>query len=102
MTEILPAPETLPDAHGHFGAFGGMFVPETLMFALNELSAEYDRAKADPAFQVELDYLLRAGRRPFISQNAGRKNWAGRRFTRNGKICSTPVPTRSTTRWGRF
>ena len=59
MTEILPAPETLPDAHGHFGAFGGMFVPETLMFALNELSAEYDRAKADPAFQVELDYLLR-------------------------------------------
>ena len=59
MTEILPAPETLPDAHGHFGAFGGMFVPETLMFALNELSAEYDRAKADPAFQAELDYLLR-------------------------------------------
>jgi tryptophan synthase beta chain len=59
MTETLPAPETLPDAHGHFGAFGGMFVPETLMFALNELSAEYDRAKADPAFQQELDYLLR-------------------------------------------
>ena len=59
MTETLPAPETLPDAHGHFGAFGGMFVPETLMFALNELSAEYDRAKADPAFQAELDYLLR-------------------------------------------
>ena len=59
MTEILPASETLPDAHGHFGAFGGMFVPETLMFALNELSAEYDRAKADPAFQAELDYLLR-------------------------------------------
>ena len=59
MTETLPAPETLPDSHGHFGAFGGMFVPETLMFALNELSAEYDRAKADPAFQAELDYLLR-------------------------------------------
>ena len=59
MTETLPAPETLPDAHGHFGAFGGMFVPETLMFALNELSAEYDRAKADPAFQADLDYLLR-------------------------------------------
>ena len=59
MTETLPAPETLPDAHGHFGAFGGMFVPETLMFALNELSAEYERAKADPAFQHELDYLLR-------------------------------------------
>jgi tryptophan synthase beta chain len=59
MTDTLPAPEILPDAHGHFGAFGGMFVPETLMFALNELSAEYERAKADPAFQHELDYLLR-------------------------------------------
>jgi tryptophan synthase beta chain len=59
MTEILPSPATLPDAHGHFGAFGGMFVPETLMFALNELSAEYERAKADPSFQAELDYLLR-------------------------------------------
>jgi tryptophan synthase beta chain len=59
MPETLPPAETLPDAHGHFGAFGGMFVPETLMFALNELSAEYDRAKADPAFQAELDYLLR-------------------------------------------
>ncbi len=59
MNATLPAPETLPDAHGHFGAFGGMFVPETLMFALNELSAEYDRAKADPAFQAELDHLLR-------------------------------------------
>ena len=59
MTETLPAPETLPDSHGHFGEFGGMFVPETLMFALNELSAEYARAKADPAFQHELDYLLR-------------------------------------------
>lgn len=59
MTDTLPAPETLPDSHGHFGAFGGMFVPETLMFALNELAAEYERAKADPAFQQELDYLLR-------------------------------------------
>jgi tryptophan synthase beta chain len=59
MNDTLPAPETLPDSHGHFGAFGGMFVPETLMFALNELAAEYERAKADPAFQQELDYLLR-------------------------------------------
>ena len=59
MTETPPAPELLPDSHGHFGEFGGMFVPETLMFALNELSAEYDRAKVDPAFQAELDYLLR-------------------------------------------
>ena len=42
--------ETLPDAHGHFGPFGGMFVPETLMTALNELTAEYEKARKDPAF----------------------------------------------------
>ncbi len=55
---------TLPDARGHFGPYGGMFVPETLMTALEELTAEYASAKADPAFQAELDHLLRdfAGR----------------------------------------
>jgi len=54
----------LPDARGHFGPYGGMFVPETLMSALNDLTAEYERAKSDPAFQKELDELLRnfAGR----------------------------------------
>jgi tryptophan synthase beta chain len=50
--------ETVPDAHGHFGPYGGMFVPETLMTALNELTAEYARARKDPAFQTELDSLL--------------------------------------------
>ncbi|MBA3833357.1 MAG: tryptophan synthase subunit beta [Chthoniobacterales bacterium] len=56
--------ETLPDARGHFGPYGGMFVPETLMTALEELSAEYENAKRDPAFQTELADLLRdfAGR----------------------------------------
>ena len=39
--------ETLPDASGHFGVYGGMFVPETLMTALHELAAEYERAKTD-------------------------------------------------------
>lgn len=53
----LPLP-TMPDQHGHFGRYGGMFVPETLMAALNELSAEYDKARKDPAFQAELDRLL--------------------------------------------
>ncbi len=49
---------SLPDAHGHFGHYGGMFVPETLMAALTELTAEYERAKNDPAFKSELDRLL--------------------------------------------
>ena len=54
----MPSLETLPDARGHFGPYGGMFVPETLMSPLEDLAAEYERAKADPAFQQELDALL--------------------------------------------
>jgi tryptophan synthase beta chain len=56
--------DALPDIRGYFGPYGGMFVPETLVAALEELAREYDRAKTDPAFQRELDALLRdfAGR----------------------------------------
>ena len=50
--------QTLPDASGHFGTFGGRFVPETLVAALDTLTEEYQRAKADPAFQGELKRLL--------------------------------------------
>ena len=50
---------SLPDAAGHFGTYGGMFVPETLMSPLQDLAVEYEKAKADPEFQKELDYLLR-------------------------------------------
>ncbi|MEO6052394.1 MAG: tryptophan synthase subunit beta [Chthoniobacterales bacterium] len=50
---------TVPDAFGHFGPYGGMFVPETLMPALQELTAEYEKAKKDPAFEKELSVLLR-------------------------------------------
>src|SRR2546423_373628 len=50
--------DQLPDSHGHFGPYGGMFVPETLISALNDLTAEYNRAKSDPGFQRELDDLL--------------------------------------------
>jgi tryptophan synthase beta chain len=51
--------EHLPDARGHFGEFGGKYVPETLMPALTELEAAYRQAVADPEFQRELDTLLR-------------------------------------------
>ena len=47
-----------PDALGRFGAFGGRFVPETLMDALNQFADAYEQAKADPAFQAELDGYL--------------------------------------------
>ena len=49
----------LPDAGGHFGSFGGSYVPETLIPALQELSAAYAEAKQDPAFQAELKDLLK-------------------------------------------
>src|SRR5262249_43765878 len=56
--------QSVPDARGHFGPYGGMFVPETLMSALQELATEYERSKNDPAFQNQLSILLRdfAGR----------------------------------------
>ncbi len=51
--------QNLPDASGHFGPYGGRYVPETLMHPLQELEAEYFRAQQDPAFQQELSYYLR-------------------------------------------
>ncbi len=52
-------PESLlPDSLGRFGAFGGSYVPETLVAALEQLSAEYDRARADKRFTETLDDLL--------------------------------------------
>jgi tryptophan synthase beta chain len=53
------ATSQVPDADGCFGEFGRRFVPETLMFALEELTREYLAAKADPAFQAQVDDLLK-------------------------------------------
>src|SRR6516164_2852883 len=50
---------TVPDATGHFGPYGGRFVPETLMHPLQELEEEYFRAQKDPEFQRELSYYLK-------------------------------------------
>ncbi|WP_197414504.1 tryptophan synthase subunit beta [Bacillus sp. FJAT-29937] len=50
---------TLPDERGHFGVFGGRFVPETLMQAVLELESEYKKALEDPKFQNELNDLLK-------------------------------------------
>jgi len=47
-----------PDSTGHFGPYGGRFVPEVLMAPLEELEVAYLEAVADPAFQAELDDLL--------------------------------------------
>ena len=50
----------LPDVRGRFGAYGGRYVPEALVAALDELDREYRAAMADPAFAAELDGLLRS------------------------------------------
>ncbi len=53
------ASSTVPDERGHFGVYGGRYVPETLMHPLQELEAEYTRSQSDPEFQRELQYYLR-------------------------------------------
>jgi len=72
----------LPDKKGRFGEFGGKFVPETLMAALDELQKEYSKAKKDKKFKAELDYYL--------------KEYAGRptplyRADRLSKLCGAKV-----------
>ena len=56
-------PETeaynLPDARGHFGPYGGVFVAETLIAALDELRGAYEAAQADPAFRAEFEFELK-------------------------------------------
>ena len=58
MATALNSLRNQPDEHGHFGAYGGRYVAETLMPLILELEAAYTAAKADPAFQKELDYYL--------------------------------------------
>ena len=75
----MSAPQSWPDTSGHFGPYGGRFVPETLISALDELEREYQQARKDPAFQEELRVTLRdfAGRPtplievPRFSERAG-------------------------------
>ncbi len=56
---VTPGPmDVLPDARGHFGLFGGRYVPETLMSPLEELEQAYREAQADPAFHAELKGYL--------------------------------------------
>lgn len=63
MNNVTTA-KRMPDARGRFGAYGGRYVPETLMAPLEELERAYEEARADAGFQAQLDDLLRdfAGR----------------------------------------
>jgi len=70
MGTVAIRPVGMPAAStpGRFGAYGGRYVPETLMAALLELDAAYAEAQADVAFHAELDGLLKdyCGRRRCI------------------------------------
>ncbi|GGS37834.1 MULTISPECIES: tryptophan synthase subunit beta [Actinokineospora] len=59
-----------PDQRGHFGIFGGRYMPEALIGALDELAAEYDKARLDPEFVNEFNRLLRdyAGRPSLLTE----------------------------------
>ena len=48
----------LPDEKGHFGPYGGQYVPETLIALLEDLEAAYREAREDPEYQKELDGFL--------------------------------------------
>ena len=64
MTKTKVNYAAFPDENGHFGPYGGKYVPETLMPALDELEEVYLKAKHDKEFQAELDHL----RRTFIGR----------------------------------
>jgi len=50
--------DQMPDENGHFGPYGGRFVSETLVYALDQLTSLYERLKDDPEFQTQIDYDL--------------------------------------------
>ena len=56
---VVPDMYELPDARGHFGPYGGVFVAETLIHALDELKAAYARYQNDPEFVAEFEYELK-------------------------------------------
>jgi tryptophan synthase beta chain len=87
------AESPVPDASGYFGRFGGRLSPEALMSALDELTAEYTAAKADPAFQADLTALLRgyAGRPTLLTEvpRFAAQAGGGRVFLKREDMCHT-------------
>ena len=55
---MLDPVSSVPDVHGRFGPYGGRYVPETLMFALRQLTEQYEQAREDPEFQRQFTYYL--------------------------------------------
>ncbi len=89
----MSKPLKVPDRLGHFGPYGGMFVPETLMHPLHELAREYARARRDPAFRRELDYYLReyVGRPTplYLAERMTRELKTARIYLKREDLCHT-------------
>jgi len=85
--------EALPDSSGHFGPFGGQFVPETLMTALAELAEAYHQVQQDELFQRELAFLLRdyAGRPTplYFAQNLSERLGGARIYLKREDLAHT-------------
>jgi tryptophan synthase beta chain len=83
----------LPDELGHFGVYGGRYVPETLIPALDELTAEYEKAKADPKFAEELEYYLKeyVGRPTplYFAEKATRELGGAKIYIKREDLCHT-------------
>jgi tryptophan synthase beta chain len=84
---------SLPDEYGRFGEFGGRYVPETLMTAIEELDAAYEAAKADPVFAAEMHAMLRdfAGRPTplYFAANLTRECGGARIFLKREDLAHT-------------
>ena len=83
----------LPDRKGHFGRYGGQYVPETLMTTLEDLERVYLEARQDPGFQEELDYYLhRYAGRPtplYFAQRLTEKLAGAKIYLKREDLCHT-------------
>ena len=78
---------------GHFGEFGGQYVPETLMTPLNELEAAYNKVRDDPDFRKEFDYYMRfyVGRPTplYFAEGLSKELGKGRVYLKREDLCHT-------------
>ncbi len=85
--------DALPDATGHFGPYGGCYVPETLMSCLGELAEAYRAARSDPEFHAELEHWLRvyAGRPTglYFAENLTRRLGGARIYLKREDLLHT-------------
>ncbi len=84
-----------PIDEGRFGPYGGRYVPETLMFALRQLSEHYEQARGDPEFQKQFDYYMKqyVGRPcPLYFAERLTKEAGGAASFSSAKISITPAP----------